>query len=94
MKVSDITSTVIADYLRIDVVEDLSSILIIKSAAISYIKGYTGLTDAEIDTHEDITIAVLILCAEMFDNRQMTVQNDKENPTVKQILAMYATNYL
>lgn len=94
MKVSELTSAIIADYLRVDATEEASTITMLKAAAVSYVKGYTGLTDIELDTHEDITIAVLILCAEMFDNRQMTVQNDKENPTVKQILAMYAKNYL
>ena len=94
MKASELTPTVIADYLRVDETEETTTITMLKSAAVSYVKGYTGLTDIELDLHEDITIAVLILCAEMFDNRQMTVQNDKENPTVKQILAMYAKNYL
>lgn len=92
MKVSEITVGFIGEYLRVD--GETVTITALKSAAISYIKGYTGLTDEELDDHEDISIAVLVLCSDMYDNRQMTVQNDKENPTVKQILSMYSKNYL
>ncbi len=94
MKISDITSKYIAEYLRIDVEEEANTINIALAASKNYIKGYTGLDDTALDNYEDLTIALLILCAEMFDNRQFTVQNDKENPVVKQILAMHSINLL
>ncbi len=94
MKISEITSKYIAEYLRVDAEEEANTINIALSASKNYIKGYTGLDDTALDNYEDLTIALLILCAEMFDNRQFTVQNDKENPVVKQILAMHSINLL
>lgn len=94
MKISEVTTDYIAEYLRVDAVEESTTLKIALAAAINYIKGYTGLDDIALDNHEDLTIALLILCAEMFDNRQFSVQNDKENPVVKQILAMHSINLL
>ena len=57
-------------------------------------KGYTGLNEAAIDTHEDITIAVLVLVSDMYDNRQMTVDKNNVNRVVDTILGMYCVNLL
>lgn len=94
MKLSELKNSDIAEYLRIDPNEETVTIDTIKQASIAYIKGYTGLDDAEIDLHEDITIACLVLCSDLYDNRQMTVGQNYENKTVACILAMHAKNYL
>ena len=57
-------------------------------------KGYTGLDETAIDTHEDITIAVLVLVSDMYDNRQMTVDKNNVNRVVDTILGMYCENLL
>lgn len=66
----------------------------LKTAAIEYAKSYTGLNAAEIDTHEDITIAVLVLISDMYDNRQMYVDKSNTNKVVDTILGMYCINLL
>ncbi len=93
MKISQVTVEQIEAFLRLDY-DDRNMLGVIMAAAREYIAGYTGLNAEEIDQHEDITIAFFVLCQEMYDNRQMTVQNDKENPTVKQILALHSKNLL
>ncbi len=94
MKISELTGEHIAEYLRADYEIEKVTFGIIKKAALEYIKSYTGLTEDEMDQYEDLTVAALVLCSDMYDNRQMTVQTDKENPTVKQILSLHAANLL
>ena len=65
-----------------------------REAAIAYCEGYTGLTKEELNEHEDITIAVLALIADMWDNRSTTVSQANPNKTVEIILGMYSTNLL
>lgn len=65
-----------------------------KAAAISYCVGYTGLTELELDNHEDITIAVLTLISDMWDNRSMTVDRSNVNRVVDVILGMHCQNLL
>lgn len=65
------------------------------AAAKAYIKGYTGLTVEEIDSHEDLTDAFFVLCNEMYSQRDYTLSSHRQiSPTVKTILSMYAVNYL
>lgn len=74
--------------------EDRQYLEILLPAAMDYVKGYTGLDEAAIDTHEDITIAVLVLVSDMYDNRQMTVDKNNVNRVVDTILGMYCVNLL
>ena len=94
MKISELTDEYIAEYLRAEYEGEEQTFSTIHTAPIQYIKSYTGLTDEEMDNYEDLTIAALVLCGDMYDNRQMTVQSDKENPTVTQILALHSVNLL
>lgn len=89
MKVSEITTNEVKTFLRVDETDGEISLDIILSAAKAYVRGYTHLTDAEIDEHDDITIAVLVLCSDMYDNRQMTIATDKVNRVVHSILNMH-----
>ena len=96
MKVSDVSTYELRDYLRqdpYDTTED-TLLLAILSAAKSYIISYTGQTAEYIDTKEDITIAFMVLCADMYVNREYTVTNDKVNQVVKSILNMYCLNLI
>ena len=98
MKVSEITFSDICRQIReeeADVTEESRKHLsILQKAAVDYVKGYTGLDEAAIDTHEDITIAVLVLISDMYDNRQMTVDKNNVNRVVDTILGMYCVNLL
>ena len=98
MKVSEITLKDICRQIRTDETylteEDRKYLSILQKAAVEYVKGYTGLDETAIDTHEDITIAVLVLVSDMYDNRQMTVDRNNVNRVVDTILGMYCENLL
>lgn len=93
MKLREVTEEDVMGFGRIEE-EDRRLIPAILSAARSYVLGYTGLSLEETDPYEDITLACLVLCCEMYDNRNLTVENEKVNPYVKSVLAMHAVNYL
>ena len=98
MKVSEITMSDICRQIRADeaylTTDDRQHLAVLQKAAVEYVKGYTGLDGAAIDTHEDITIAVLVLISDMYDNRQMTVDKNNVNRVVDTILGMYCINLL
>lgn len=100
MKISEITSEFLIDYLKAEP-EDADTELIpaIMSAAKSYISGQTGIpVSAEeegaetLDSFEDLTIAFLVLCQDMYDNRTMipdTKYANSSNKTVESILGLH-----
>ena len=97
MKIREITTQDLTDYLRIDDPTEIeeSEIERMKTSAISFITGYTGLTETELDDFEDLTQALFVLVADMFDNRNM--QSDKSvnvNKMVDRILGMHSVNLL
>lgn len=95
-KVSDITEENVADYLRLDEVNDseINTLTMLISIATSFIKSYTGLDDAGVDKYPEFVIVVLILCQDMWDNRTMYVDSKDLNNTVQSILAMHSVNLL
>lgn len=93
MKVSEIQVTDVIEYLRTDA-EDAPLISQLKSIAISYVKSYTGMTDLEMDLHEDLIIVVYIICQDMYDNRVLYVDKTNLNRTVSTILDMHSKNLL
>lgn len=98
MKVSELTIPIIANYCRImdDDVTDSENLSLeaMKIAALSYARSYTGLSDLEMERHEDITIAILTLIADMYDNRSMIVDKNNVNRTAEVVLSMHAKNLL
>lgn len=98
MKTSEITLKDICKQIREEEAylteDDRSYLDVLKKAAIEYVKSYTGLDDAGIEEHEDITIAVLVLISDMYDNRQMYVDKSNVNRVVETILGMYCINLL
>jgi hypothetical protein len=95
MKVSEITLNDIAVYIKLEPGEyseiELQTML---TAAKAFIKSYTSLDDTAIDTHEDITIVVYVLCQDMYDNRSLYVDKNNLNKVVDTILSMYSKNLL
>ncbi len=96
MQVSEITPGELAKYGREDETdtEILSTFTLILSAVKAYIKGYTGLSDEQLDTKEDISIAVFVLANEMYENRVFTVKDSNVNRVVQNILDMHSINLL
>lgn len=46
------------------------------------------------DTYESLTVALFVLCNEMYDNRDYSTDKVQVNFVVKQILDTYSVNYL
>lgn len=93
-KVSDITTTDIAEYIRlVDYTEDdentLSNLLEI---AKTFISNYTGQTN--LDQFQDFVIVTLILCQDMWDNRTLYVEKSELSYPVETILGMHSINLL
>lgn len=98
-KVSDITFTDIAEYLRLteDLIQDESNVAFITSTisiAKAYISNYTGIAEKDLDNYGDFPIVVLALCQDMYDNRSLYVDNTNLNKMVETILGMHQTNLL
>lgn len=91
MRVSEIKTTDLAEYLRVDECKEIENMLV---SAKAYVKSYAGLTDEQLDEHEDITHAIFVLVADMYDNRELIVKSEKANKVVTSILNMYSTNLL
>lgn len=94
MKVSELTEQDVIQYARMENAEEDIAPAALLEAAKAYVRSYTGLTDEEIDRHEEISIAVLALCSDMCDNRQLAAENDKVNRVVETILGMHAVNLI
>ena len=95
MKVSEITVQTVAEYLRIDDLVDQESMLeALLASAIAYVKGTTNLTLEELDKHDDITLAVLVLCQSAYDDRSMYVDKGNANRVVTAILHMHRQNFV
>lgn len=97
MKISEVTVQNIADYMRLDDVTDIeiAEIEVMRDAAVAQIKSYTGLSDEEIDKHEDITQALFVIVTDMFDNRNYQLEKSAgTNKMVDTILNMHSVNLL
>ena len=90
------TAALVKDYCGIsDTDSDTLIENVLMPAAKEYIKGYTGLTEAELDEHEDLTTAYCVLINDMFTQRDYTISMHRQvSPTVKTILSLYAANHL
>lgn len=94
MKISEVNITDLKEYANVDHDYDNNIFSNILLSSKSYIKSYTGLNEEQIDSKEELTIALMILCNEMYENRIYTVENDKVNKIVNSILDMHSINLL
>lgn len=96
MRVSELTAGTVALFNRIDAdaadIDLLASVFL--PAAEKHICTLLGITEEEMDEHEDLTLAVCVLAGTMYDNRSMVVDSDKENKTVADIISKYDRNLL
>jgi hypothetical protein len=95
MKISEITVNNVVEYLRLEDGEyNEAEIENLLNVAKQFVKSYTGLTDEQIDEHEDFYIVIMILCQDMYDNRSYYVDKSNLNKVVETILGMYSVNLL
>lgn len=93
MKAGELTGQDVLAFLRLDEGEDISPDALL-AAAKSFVRGYTGLSDEEMDEHEDITLAILALCADLYENRTVSGETSQANRVVEAILGMYRKNLI
>ena len=94
MKISEITINEVKNYLHVYHTEDDPLITAILIAAKAYVKNYTGLAEDNLDISEDLSMAVFILSAELYDNRAYTMDSNNVNPVIQAILNMHSVNLL
>ena len=100
MKISELTAQTVAQYLRLnwDIlreadVRELESFL---AAAKEYVFGFVGKSAEDCDAWQDLTIAVLMICEDMYDNRSAAVTKDfeKTNPALLRLLGLHDHNLI
>lgn len=98
MKVSEVTLQYLVDYARIDdpTEVEIRELKEMKKQAVAQIQSYTGLTEEELDQHEDITQALVLLIMDAFDNRNLYIEGKASNinKAVESILSMHSINLL
>lgn len=95
-KVSEVTSTDLAEFLRVGEVtpSEEGFLKTIIGAATSYMCKYTGLDAAQLDGSQDFVPVLLVLCQDMYDNRALYVDSANVNQMVQSILDMHSVNLL
>lgn len=95
-KVSDVTSTDLAEYLRVGEVtaSEEGFLKTIIGAATAYMRKYTGLTAEQLDESQDFVQVLLVLCQDIYDNRALYVDSANVNRMVQSILDMHSVNLL
>lgn len=95
-KVSEVTSTDLASFLRVGEVTPYEEGFLntIIGAATAYMCKYTGLTAAQLDESQDFVQVLLVLCQDMYDNRALYVDSANVNRMVQSILDMHSVNLL
>ena len=88
-KVSEITTTDIAEYIRLGEVDDAEEkqLQTFLTVAKNYVTNYTALED--LDEYADLVIAVYVLCQDMYDNRSLYIDKNNPNKVVQTILDMH-----
>jgi hypothetical protein len=92
MKVSTITCDDIANYIRLQEVDEAEKRLLtaLLTIAKKFITENTGVKD--LDEYDDFLIVVFILCQDMYDNRTLYVDKNNLNKVVETILGMHSRN--
>ena len=100
MKISKITAQTVAQYLRLswDILrkEDVEELNAFLTAAKQFVLRYVGKTEEECDDWEELSIAVLMLCQDMYDNRTAAGRKEIEqvNPALTRLLGLHDYNLL
>lgn len=94
MKISEIQLTDVKNYLHVYHAEDDNLISAILISAKAFVKNYTGLSAENLDISEDLSMAVMVLSSELYDNRAYSVDNTNVSPVIQSILNMHSINLL
>lgn len=94
MKLSQVQISDLKQYANVYHNADDNTFSIILTAAKQFIVTYTGLQLYDLEQYEDITVALFVLCNELYDNRDFTCDPKSVNFVVKQILDSHSVNYL
>lgn len=96
MKICELTEKEVIDYLKEDDLDynDMRLLHIMMDAAKAYIKNQTGINEEELNAHDDLTVAFLVLVQDMHDNRRLYVDNQNVNKVVDSIIYQYSENLL
>ena len=92
MKLSAVDLNAVKGFFRVTNSADDSLIDAIRLAATAYVLSYTGLTALEADAYEDLSIACLVVCSDMYDNRTMAVETGAENKVALSIMNLHQRN--
>ena len=94
MKISQITDEFICTFLREDPTDAdaLSTIEVLRPAALAYLTKHTGLTAAQLDDCEDTTYVYLAAIEQMYDNRTLVVDEGKLGYIAATILSLHSLN--
>ena len=93
-KVSQITSSSLAEYLRLPEVsaDDTNTLNNMLGIAKTFIANQTGRDD--LDAFQDFVIVCFVLVQDMWDNRTLYVDNTNLNYVIESILNMHSVNLL
>lgn len=96
LKVSDITTTDLAEYIRLAEVtsDDTNLLKSLLKVAKSFMCDYTGRKSEDLDLYPDFVIVVFILVQDMWDTRALYVDKSNLNKVVDCILGMHSVNLL
>ncbi len=89
MKISEITTSILAEYIRAESDDILITPLF--TAAKAYVMSYTGLTETQLDDHEDLSAVIMLLCSDLYDNRLMTLPGSATNQLAESIMDQHVT---
>ena len=73
---------------------ELPHIQALQRSAIEFVCDHCGIDEAEVDAHEDLAIAVLMIVSDLYDRRDLTATNAYYNRTVEAILSHHDRNFL
>lgn len=95
MKVSQIQLHDVVDYMRLEPGQYKESELqMMIDAAKAHIKSYTGLSEKDVDQHEEFSIAFYALVNDFFENRSLQADKSNINLVIDSILGMHRVNLL
>ena len=94
MKISEITLDVVKDYINAPEEAD-KTIQMLLDASKRFVQKRTGIVDDKLDDYEDLTMVVLILCSDFYDQRQFMLDSNNGvpiNAIADSILNMHSFN--
>jgi len=94
MKISELTTFDVREYARIEDNVSDANVTALLAAATAHIMAQTGLTAEQLDEHEDLTVAALVIVSDTYDKRQLTVDKSYSNQLIDSIVAQHSMNLL